>query len=152
MSRRTVIVLLAAIALSGCTATGNGGTDAGYRATFATEQGNVTLSLVAADEPGEWRAGLMNRERLPAEGMVFLFPTAAERTFWMKNTSIPLDMIFIRNGQVLNVAEADPQPGASDDALRRYRSDGSARRIIETRQGFSAEHGIGPGTRVWIRP
>lgn len=153
--RRYAATVLILAALAGCTA-GNasepGPVSPSYTATFAVEGENITLSLVAADEPEEWEQGLMNRETLPADGMIFLFPRVAERTFWMKNTSIPLDMLFIRDGRVLNVVEADPQPGVPADELRRYRSDAAVDTVIETRQGFSEENGIGTGTRVWIRP
>lgn len=148
MKRYTAAVVFL-VALAGCTAV-DSGPSAGYEATFATGQENISLALVAADEPAEWENGLMHREEIPAEGMVFIFPGAAERTFWMANTSLPLDIIFIRDGRVLNVAEADPEPGVPLEALTRYRSDGAADRVVETWQGFSREHGIGPGTRVWI--
>lgn len=150
MKREAVALILLGV-LAGCTAV-ESGQSAGYEATFATGQGNVSLALVAAEEPEEWAEGLMHREELPAEGMVFVFPDATERTFWMANTSIPLDIIFIRDGRVLNVAEADPEPGVPPGELERYHSDGAANQVVETRQGFSQEHGIGPGTQVWIRP
>lgn len=146
MKRYAVVLLLLGV-LAGCTGSGSA---AGYGATFATDRGNVSLSLVAADEPEEWETGLMHRNTLPKDGMVFVFPRAAERTFWMANTSIPLDIIFIRDGRVLNVEAADPEPGVPPTELARYRSDGAAKWVVETRQGFSRERGIGLGTRVWI--
>ncbi len=71
-----------------------------------------------ARTPEEQAQGLMFRESLPARsGMLFLFPDVADHHFWMKNTMIPLDMIWMdRGGKVLFVSadtppcEADPCP------------------------------------------
>lgn len=150
MKRNTLPALLVLAVLAGCIGAGSG---TGPQATFATGSGNTTLNLVVADEPAEWRQGLMHRDTLPRDGMLFIFPQAAERTFWMANTSIPLDMVFVSTeGFVLNVEEADPEPGVPAAELVRYTSAGPAKWVIETRQGFSREHGIAAGTRVWIRP
>lgn len=110
----------------------------------------ATVVLEVADSPAERRRGLMYRRSLPANrGMVFVFPDEAPRTFWMKNTYVPLDMIFVAaNGTVLNVEHATPQPDATVTELRRYRSDGPARYVIEVNRGFANRTGIGPGARV----
>ena len=120
-------------------------------ATFDIDGESVaSVSLEVADTPGERRRGLMGRRSLARNhGMLFLFPDAAPRTFWMKNTHVPLDMIFIAaNGTVRNVEHASPQPGASDSELRRYHSDGPVRYVIEVRRGFANRTGVGPGTVV----
>ncbi|WP_134671861.1 DUF192 domain-containing protein [Halorussus marinus] len=110
---------------------------------------NVTLEV--ADSPDERATGLMHRESLPEDrGMVFVYGEADERSFWMKNTLIPLDMVFVdANGTVRNVEHADPPaPEASDDELATYASDGPAKYVIEMEQGFANETGIGPGAQV----
>ncbi|WP_226011323.1 DUF192 domain-containing protein [Halomicrobium salinisoli] len=118
--------------------------------TFLTDDGNVTVTLEVADEPTERSEGLMNRTHLPERhGMVFVYDGAAQRGFWMKNTLIPLDMIFIApNGTVLNVEHARTQPNASVGELETYYSDGHAQYVVEMERGFANETGVGPGTQV----
>jgi hypothetical protein len=126
-------------------------TTAEVSATFAVEgERNVTVSLEVADDAEERRQGLMFRESLPRNhGMVFVYDEAETRTFWMKNTLIPLDMVFVAsNGTVLNVEHARVQPDASDSELARYSSDGEARYVVELNRGFANRTGVGPGTQV----
>lgn len=94
----------------------------------------------------------MDRTDLPADrGMLFVFAAPAKTTFWMKNTLIPLDIIFIGDGRVvLNVAEAKVEPGVPDSMLTRYYSDGSAKWVIEVNRGLSSRYGISVGTQVSI--
>jgi hypothetical protein len=66
----------------------------------------------------------------------------------MKNTLIPLDMVFVSsNGTVLNVEHADVPPENSID-YGTYTSDGPAQYVVEVNRGFANETGIGPGTQV----
>lgn len=112
------------------------------------------LTVEIADTPRERETGLMNRSTLPeGYGMLFVFPQEKPRAFWMKHTYIPLDIVFLNaDRDVINVEQADPQPNTSEHELTRYRSDAPARYVIEARQGFAAQHGIRPGTRVtWNR-
>lgn len=127
--------------------------DENATATFLESTGpteNVTVSLEVAANGEERAEGLMYRESLPENhGMVFVYDEEGQRTFWMKNTLIPLDIIYLdANRTVLNVAEAEPQPNASDDDLERYPSDGPAQYVIELERGFAEEHGVEPGTEV----
>ena len=58
--------------------------------------GSSRFSVEIADEPQEQAQGLMHREVLPlSAGMLFVYPTPRRVSFWMRNTLIPLDMIFI---------------------------------------------------------
>lgn len=121
------------------------------RATFLVDgDPATTVTLEVADTDEERRRGLMNRTSLPKNhGMVFVYEDAAQRTFWMKNTKISLDIVFVAaNGTVLNVAHADPQPNASDAELRRYSSDGPAKYVVEVNQGFANRTGVEAGTEV----
>lgn len=87
----------------------------------------------------------------PAEGMIFAFPDAANahRTFWMKNTVVPLDMIFITSGGfVSEVASnvAASVPGAPDSKIARR--EGMGRYVIELRAGGAQAADIQPGIRL----
>ncbi|MDY6761457.1 MAG: DUF192 domain-containing protein [Candidatus Nanohaloarchaea archaeon] len=110
-----------------------------------------TLTVAVADTPEERRTGLMDRVSIPYDGMLFVFPEAAPRTFWMKDTHIPLDIVFIgQDGKVLNVAAAAPVQEKPDAGLTRYRSDGPAKYVLEVRQGDARQLGLEPGAEVRV--
>ncbi len=123
-----------------------------YRATFPGTDA-PELRLEVADKYEERRKGLMHRHTLEEEtGMLFIFPGERDRSFWMKNTFIPLDIIFAdSNGTIVKIHEAEPQPFTGEKNLRRYRSGTPAKYVIETRQGFSRKHGIEEGDTVLLR-
>ena len=92
-------------------------------------------------------SGLMGRTHLDADaGMLFIFTDDQPRTFWMRNTLIPLDIVFLdRDGTVQNVADALPgveQPG--------YHSQRAARMVLELNEGWCAQHGLRSGDRVTV--
>ncbi|MDY6765823.1 MAG: DUF192 domain-containing protein [Candidatus Nanohaloarchaea archaeon] len=121
----------------------------GGTATVHTPSHDLTVAV--ADTPAERRQGLMNRSAVPRDGMLFTYPAAAPRTFWMKDTQLQLDIVFIgANGTVLNVEAADPEPGAAAENLTRYRSDGPARYVLELPQGRAAAVGLVPGATVTV--
>jgi uncharacterized membrane protein (UPF0127 family) len=126
--------------------------------TFATAQaaGQDTLEIVTssgvhafsvemATNDAERSRGLMFRKELPeGHGMLFDFQTEQPVAFWMHNTYISLDMIFIGgNGRVLHVAE-NAQP--LSDAL--IPSGGPIRAVLEVIAGTARKFGIATGDRV----
>jgi uncharacterized membrane protein (UPF0127 family) len=111
------------------------------------------VSCEIANEPEERSQGLMNRKNLPQnEGMLFVYDTPQNMSFWMKNTLIPLDIIFIgENRTVLNIEEAVAEPPETPDGeLTRYRSAEPAMWVVEINGGLSAQRGIVQGTNVDI--
>lgn len=80
---------------------------ASYIIDVESEQGLATFSVEIADTPEERELGLMLRPYLPIEhGMLFIWSEAAPRSFWMKNTYISLDIIFIdENGRVCDFSK-----------------------------------------------
>jgi uncharacterized protein len=105
----------------------------------------VTVTVELARTEHQIRRGLMYRQHLPPRhGMLFLMPQEAVHSFWMVNTLIPLDMIFIGTDMsVVGVIEnAEPLTSTS-------RTLGvPSRYVLEVNGGFSAQHGIGAGARV----
>jgi uncharacterized membrane protein (UPF0127 family) len=128
-------------------------------AAAATQQHVVVLEPVGADavrvrvevaqtQP-ERQRGLMFRKQLdPDAGMLFVFEKPTHNVFWMHNTYLPLDMIFItRNWSVLGIVEnATPQTDSPREVP------GDSLYVLEVNAGFSRQHGIAPGTKVqWIK-
>lgn len=102
---------------------------------------DVELALT----PQQQAQGLMFRERMaPDAGMLFVYDRPQTAAFWMKNTLIPLDMLFVASdGRVVNIHErAVPH---SEDAIR---SAGPVLGILEINGGMSARLGIRAGDRV----
>ena len=90
--------------------------------------------------------GLMFREEMALDhGMLFVFPDRAQRSFWMRNTLLSLDMLFIdTDGRVINIEER----AVPLDEGPRYSSDGPAQAVLEINGGVAGLLGIGPGDRV----
>jgi len=113
--------------------------------TFVTGSTERLYYLEAAMVPSEQARGLMYRHVMAEDfGMIFVFPDDAPRSFWMMNTFIPLDMIFVRSDGIVDsiVENAEPRTQTS------RRSAGPARYVIELNAGEAARYGIAPGTRA----
>ncbi len=103
---------------------------------------SVEVEVVRTDE--ERARGLMFRNSLaPDAGMLFLFEEAGEHAFWMKNTLIPLDMIFIDDDGRVSGVVARATPGSLEP-----RSGGRSRFVLEVNGGWAEAHGVGPGDQV----
>jgi uncharacterized membrane protein (UPF0127 family) len=110
--------------------------DATIPVVVQSERGPVTFQAEVVDTPAARQRGLMFREYLPeATGMLFVFPSESPRSFWMRNTLIPLDMIFVKADKtILGIVEnTEPKtdrprsvPGSSQFVLEL--SGGSASR------------------------
>jgi uncharacterized protein len=115
----------------------------------------VTLHLAVADDEARREHGLMKVAYVPAgQGMLFAFPDGDQRrSFWMKDTITPLDMVFVNgDGTITSIAANVPAtaPGTSDDKLARR--DGVGRYVIELGAGETARLGIAAGERLSIPP
>ena len=108
----------------------------------------VTVELARSDE--ERTRGLMYRRELaPEAGMLFFFSESEERAFWMKNTLIPLDMIWVDEQQrVVAIREAvpctaDPCPNYDPGAVAAY--------VVELNRGTAKRHGLAVGAKLVFR-
>jgi uncharacterized protein len=112
---------------------------------IATKTGVHVFTVEIADNDAERAKGLMYRKELPeGRGMLFDFHHEQEVSFWMQNTYIPLDMIFIRgDGRILRIAE-NTEPLST----RLIPSGGPVRAVLEVIGGTARKLGIGPGDRV----
>lgn len=115
-------------------------------------ESDASLKTEVADTPQEREKGLMFRKKLSIDqGMLFVFPEEAPRGFWMKNTLIPLDMLFVDSeGRIINIEEAYPEPNTSDENLKVYKSEEPAKYVIETNSSFTERRNIEEGDQVDI--
>lgn len=106
-----------------------------------------------ARTPAQREKGLMFRESLPENnGMLFAFDDEAPRNFWMKNTLIPLDMIFMdKNGEVVSIqANVPPCNEQVTKTCPNYPSLAPARYVLEINAGLAQSHHIQPGSYMDI--
>lgn len=111
-----------------------------------TQAGKVhRFKVEVAATPAEQQKGMMFRTRMGTdEGMVFPFPQPREASFWMRNTVIPLDLIFVApDGRIANIA-ANAVPYSESHLT----SAGPVKAVLELNGGRAAELGIVAGDRV----
>src|SRR5215467_12710043 len=112
---------------------------------IATKTGVHVFAVEIADNDTERAKGLMYRKELPeGRGMLFDFHREQDVSFWMQNTYIPLDMIFISgDGRILRIAE-NTEPLST----RLIPSNGPVRAVLEVIGGTAQKLGIAAGDRV----
>ena len=112
---------------------------------IASKTGVHAFSVEIVDNDADRAKGLMFRKELPeGRGMLFDFQRDQEVSFWMENTYISLDMIFIRgDGRILRIAE-NTEPLST----RMIPSGGPVRAVLEVIAGTARKLGIAPGDRV----
>ena len=104
----------------------------------------ATVAVEVANTFEQRERGLMFREHLDDNaGMIFIFKDAQPLNFWMHNTEIPLDMIFVDSSFRVTGIVANAAPRT--DTLRGV--DGPSRYVLEVNGGFCAKNGIKPGDR-----
>ena len=119
---------------------------------FPSNNSSVSITCEIASTPKELSEGLMNRQELPEDkGMLFIYEIPQNRSFWMKNTLVSLDIIFLdEKGIIINVESADIEPGVPDNELKRYNSFRPAQFVVEINQGLSVFYGMKEGTPASI--
>jgi uncharacterized membrane protein (UPF0127 family) len=109
----------------------------------------ATIPVEIADTPDERQRGLMFRESLPKDrGMLFIFDEEGTYSFWMKNTMIHLDIIWISSENIVVHVEKDLTPCLG--LCPSYKSNQPARYVLEVNSGVADELGIHEGTTVGI--
>ncbi|HVN86314.1 MAG TPA: DUF192 domain-containing protein [Candidatus Binatia bacterium] len=139
MKKRNVqFALFVLLVLAGC--------DRGPSVVLHASDGpNVRIRVELATTPAAQAQGLMYRHELASDaGMLFIFPTDSVLHFWMKNTLIPLDMLFIdRDRRIVGIVEhAHPM------STEPVGPDQPARYVLEVNGGFAAQHRIAVGSTV----
>jgi len=116
------------------------------KVTITTRDGKaIAFSVEIADTPSKREMGLMYRKEMAADrGMIFIFPQEYPQSFWMKNTPLPLDMIFISAGKkIVGIVEQavpfslDPRGVPTPSQF-----------VLEINGGLAQKHGIRVGDAV----
>ena len=112
------------------------------------EGGELTFQVEVADTPAKRELGLQYRRDLAVDrGMIFLFPGESEHSFWMKNTPIPLDMIFIdRDRKIVGIVEQ-----AAPFSMDSRSVPGASQFVLEINGGLAERYGIKAGDSVRFR-
>ena len=115
------------------------------RADLRGDWGTARFNIEIADEPEEVQRGLMFRESMPANaGMLFIYDRPQLVGFWMKNTLIPLDMVFVGADGVVRKVHENAIPGDETTII----GGTDIQYVIEINGGMAGMLGIGPGTEV----
>jgi uncharacterized protein len=116
--------------------------------TFIKSSGDGQIKRIAieiADTPEERNRGLMDRRSLPdSTGMLFIFERSGQQNFWMKNTYIPLDIIFVNAGKEIVKIHKYAAPHSIDS----YPSEKEALYVVEVVGGFTDRYNIQEGDRI----
>jgi uncharacterized membrane protein (UPF0127 family) len=136
----TLLVLALGLFLTACDSS------KGPKVVIKNAQGKETkITVEIADTPEAREKGLMFREEMPENhGMLFLMPEESIQVFWMKNTPLPLDMLFIdRDWKIVGTIE-NATPYSTDQLSINKPSI----YILEVNGGFCSRHGINKGDSV----
>jgi hypothetical protein len=116
--------------------------------TVPVKVGQQTYLLEVANDDGERQTGLMHRDAMPPDrGMLFVFPDDQVRGFWMKNTRIPLDILFLdAGGTIVSIRQLKPFDESSVSSWF------PARFAIELNEGAAEQAGAKVGHVVNLPP
>ncbi len=144
MSRCHAAAIVVAVVLSQSLACAPSG---GLRGRVLFPDG-TRVAVEIADTDAARQRGLMFRSSLGAnEGMIFVFDAPGFYAFWMKNTLIPLDMLWLDpEGRVVSIASSVPPCTA--DPCPSYAPEGDALYVVEVAGGFTRQHGVKAGDRL----
>jgi len=110
--------------------------------------GSRTFHIEVAATPSDQETGLMKRDSMPEDhGMIFVFPDEGNRAFWMKNTRIPLDILYLDTaGKIVSIHQMQPYD------LTETPSDFPMRYAIELNRGAAKDAGVKVGDQITIPP
>lgn len=133
-------IVAATLVLASCTKAATGPV-----VTVHSASGDAAVRVELALTREAQARGLMYRTELGEdEGMLFVFADESERTFWMSNTPIPLDIVYIRSDRSIVSIAANTTPYSE----AKIPSRGPAKYVLEVRGGWAARHGVKAGDAV----
>ncbi len=114
------------------------------------EIGGETIKVEIANDPAEMVKGLSGRDILDENrGMLFVYAEPGQTAFWMKDMKFPLDIIWIENGEIVDIAAN--LPPLAGDYVSTYEPRVPASYVLEVNAGFAAEHGVKIGDKIDIK-
>ena len=117
------------------------------------ELGGQRYAIEIADDDAERARGLMHRDALPDQsGMLFIHDAEEPQAYWMKNTKIPLDILYFDNGRKLVSQQRDIPPCSLGDACPSYPSNAAARYVLELNAGEAARLKLQDGAELQFGP
>ncbi len=134
--KKLIKLLLLALLIAGCHQNGH-----------IVKVNDQTFYVELAETDQDRAMGLMYRKHMPDnEGMLFIFPTEGSRAFWMKNTLIPLDILYFDRHKRL-VSQSLNTPPCKNTITRcpSYPSDKPAQFVLEINAGLTQKYGIKMG-------
>lgn len=143
MSRSRALLLLLGLSLTGC-ASGNG---------LWVELAGSRYQVEVADDDAERARGLMFRDSLPAgHGMLFVHEREERQAYWMKNTHIPLDILYFDARKRLVSQQRDVPPCSAGNRCPPYPSKGPAMFVLELNAGEAARLQLKDGEPIRFGP
>ncbi len=141
--RRTFLQALLVLPLAACASDSN----------HWVELAGKRYSVEVADTDEERARGLMFRDSMPAEqGMLFIHDTEEPQAYWMKNTRIPLDILYFDSAKRLVAQQRDVPACTLGDACPPYPSNAPARYVLELNAGQAEAMGLSDGTEIKFGP
>ena len=137
MKKSIILFLISVLFIPAC----------GFGAKNSVRIGDKMVAVEIAKSDEEKSTGLMWREYLEEDtGMLFIWEDQKQRSFWMRNTLIPLDIIFIgKDKKIINIEIAEPCKKKVCDS---YKSEKPAQYVLEVDKGWSEKNDIKPGISV----
>ena len=143
MRLRAALIVAIAWSLSAC---------AGARQPWV-ELGNQRYAIEIADDDAERARGLMFRDALPTgHGMLFIHDAEEPQAYWMKNTKIPLDILYFDDERKLVAQQRTVPPCSLGDGCPSYPSDAPARYVLELNAGEAARLQLKDGAELRFGP
>jgi uncharacterized protein len=119
--------------------------------TITVQAPNEKLTLEVADTASTREYGLMFRTQIAQHtGMIFVFSNDQREGFWMKNTLIPLDMLFVRSNGTIDSIAADVPAQSDQTPGEETRREGYGKYVIELAAGEAKRAGLHPGLKLTI--
>lgn len=110
-----------------------------------------SFAVDLAKSPAEQQHGLSDRDSLPQDsGMLFLFDQPQILSFWMKDMRFSIDIIFIKNDEIVSIAHNVPPPVSKNAKLPTYKSEKPADKVLEINAGLSKKYNIEKGDKIKI--